>query len=162
MITFNFKPKTKINTAKPRAKKESTIITKNVIGVIHIRVDGSYYMKYEELSYNLTKESFDCKNREVLYYKNILEGNRLRIIKLQKYDKTSLNAYLPFAPGVIVKGNLVKVNQDIEFDLKETINFDENFKDESKKAFIYYRDIVYPELQRQTDVSESNEQEGNS
>jgi len=105
---FNFskfgKPRVKSTNSSPRRE----IVAKNIIGVIGIKLDGSYYIVTKDKEYLLTIESYELKGKNV-YYARTLQNNRiLNVISLSK-KLVNNKQYLPFGVGSIVKGNVYKI-----------------------------------------------------
>lgn len=105
---FNFskfgKPRVKSTSSSPRRE----IVAKNIIGVIGINIDASYYVETKDKQYQLTIESYELKGKNV-YYARTLQNNRiLNIISLKK-KLVNNKQYLPFSVGCIIKGNVYKI-----------------------------------------------------
>ena len=123
MIGFNFNPvvkKSKLTTVK--VKKESTVISRGVIGVIHIDLEGKYSINISNTNYNLTKESFNCTEHNIVYSKYLINGTTMRQVRVTEPLIKDNYIYLPFRVGSICKGNLVQFKDRMEFDLKSIIN----------------------------------------
>lgn len=143
---FNFssfsKPKIKSERNLPRRE----IINRNVIGVIGIYLDASYYVEIDGTEYRLTIESYELKGKNVYYAKTLNESKTLEIIRLGKRVVGSRN-YLPFAVGSIVKGNIYKILGTPRFNISKILELKdvpndklEYFKDLRHKHKQFYRD----------------------
>lgn len=100
---FNFssfgKPKVKKSVNSPRRE----VVQRNIIGVIGINLDASYYVEINGKSYTLTLESYDLIGKNVYYSKTLQENKSIQVIRLSKLKRNN-NQYLPFTVGSIVKG----------------------------------------------------------
>lgn len=118
---FNFskfgKPRVKSTNSSPRRE----IVAKNVIGVIGINIDASYYVETKDKQYKLTIESYELKGKNV-YYARTLQNNRiLNIISLKK-RLVNNKQYLPFSVGCIVKGNIYKILGTERFNISRILD----------------------------------------
>lgn len=138
-MDFNFSPIIK-RERRARVKKESNIIEKGIKGVIRITLDATYFIIINDTLYHLSNASFDCKDREVLFSKTLANNNIIKAIRLTKYDKSNYPGFLPFSVGCYVKGNLIKEANEIRFDFKSTIQYDEEVKKERVKAIKFFID----------------------
>lgn len=121
---FNFskfgKPKVKTSRDLPRRE----VIQQNIIGVIGINLDATYYVDINGQKYTLTLESYDLKGKNV-YYARVLQKNKtLEIIKLTKQVRNN-KQYLPFAVGSIVKGSIYKILGMERFNIKKVLELKE-------------------------------------
>ena len=121
---FNFskfgKPKVKISRNLPRRE----VIQQNIIGVIGINLDATYYVDINGQKYTLTLESYDLKGKNV-YYARVLQKNKtLKIIRLTKQVRNN-KQYLPFAIGSIVKGDTYKILGIERFNIKKILELKE-------------------------------------
>lgn len=139
MITFNFSPivKKKSNNVKP---KESNIVEKDVRGVIHITLEGQYYIPLKETIYYIAKDCYDCKGKNVLFYKGLVDGNNIKVIKLDKFILSDYTNYLPFTVGCYVKGNLIRENSTTKFFITRLIKYDETIKIERVNAIKFFKE----------------------
>lgn len=125
MIILNFEPAKKIRTGVEK-RKVGILVKKNVSGVIHITLDAFYYIVIDNVTYNLSKESFNCKNRKVLFYKGLNENNTItKRIYLEECKMEIMSNYLPFNVGCYCKGDLIKEDGEVKFDFKSIIKYDE-------------------------------------
>lgn len=139
---FNFskfgKPKIKSNNL-PRRR-----IATNLIGVIGIKLNGTYYVQIGDKQYDLTLESYDIKDKNVYYAKKLQNNKIVEIITLNKRTCNS-KQYLPFGVGCIVKGNLYEILLKERFNISKILTIDEistedynilkNISHEKKKFF---------------------------
>lgn len=138
MIVFDFVPTKKIHSSTQR-KQSSPIVERGVSGVIHITLDASYYIHIGEVNYPLSKECFNCKDRNILFYKGLYDDNNiLKTIRLQKCDKEEIPCYLPFSVGSYCKGDLIKENGEIRFNLKKILKCDKDTKPERVEAIKFF------------------------
>jgi len=114
MPTFDFSKKTvsRSSTGKLRGSTDNRntykIVKKDVLGVVGITLDSSFFVIYEDTKYPIARISYKCGKRKTVYSR-FLDDNKKRIKYIRELDRRFDNIihYLPFAPGVIVKGNLV-------------------------------------------------------
>lgn len=78
-------------------------------GTVVIREDGTYRVKYKDKLYSICQECYDTKGKKVIYAKFLDKYNhRIKIIRdIGFRTKWSNDHYLPFAPGLVVKGKLI-------------------------------------------------------
>lgn len=147
-MDFNFSPVIK-RERRARVKKESNIVEKNVYGVIRITLEATYFTIINGEFYHLSNASFDCRNRDILFSKTLVDNNIIKAIKLTKCEKEDYIGFLPFSVGCYAKGNLIRENNEIKFDFKTTVPYDEEIKKERVKAikfFIEHYDDILPNL----------------
>lgn len=139
MITFNFSPiiKKKTNNVK---SKESNIVEKDVRGVIHITLDGQYYIPFKETIHYIAKDCYNCKGKNTLFYKGLLNGNNIKVIKLDKFSLSDYTNYLPFTVGCYVKGNLIKEDSNTKFFITKLLKYDEIVKIERINAIKFFKE----------------------
>lgn len=132
------KPKYKRKDSSNRTKGKYTIIQRNVEGICCINIEGFHYVRFGERLYEFTSESYKLSTNN--YYSKQLVDGKIIHIKTLKDNKKWDGEYIPFVPGVIVKGNIVKHNllNDYFFDLKDTYC---NWKYlETTESFKFFRD----------------------
>lgn len=139
MFTLNFSPVIKQKSSNKK-QKENNIIEKNVIGVIHINLEGQYYIPFKETIYHIAESCYDCKDKNILFYKGLLNGNNIKVIKLDKFPLSDYTNYLPFTVGCVVKGNLIKENGIINFYIIKLLKYDEELKKERVKAIKFFKE----------------------
>lgn len=135
---FNFAPKkSKRKTAKSNSGTE--IIESNVIGCVWVDCNGSYTVKVNDTHYKISKDSYNCKGKQVIYRHG--EGDRARFAFVRAIDNmwSSHNIWLPFTVGSIVKGNIVVVHP-FNFTYFVIKRIGVGYKNEHTKAALeYYR-----------------------
>lgn len=105
-VSFGFKAKT---TRQKVASKYIVIETK-CEGLIFIDEQGIYKVKYKDKIYTLTTESYETRNKRIIYSRWLDDyGHRIKIIR----DKdsrvgTNVKFYCAIAPGLLARGKLVK------------------------------------------------------
>ena len=142
MPTFDLslvkKPKIKRKDSFNKTKGKHTVIQRNVKGVCCITLEGFYYVQFGEHLYKFTSESYNIVTND--YYSKQLVNGKIVHIKTLKDNNKWDGEYFPFAPGVIVKGNIVRHNtlNDYFFDLKGTY-CDWKYL-ETTESFKFFRD----------------------
>lgn len=130
MPILNFKIKPIIKDKKePSVKTSSTNPT--ITGTVGKRDDGSYFVSIINLkdgvseNYPLTEKSFNIYNVKVIYSKDKIKNRYIAIIRNGNDALLHPNYspfYLPFKPGIKVKGKLIKINGVKYFDLISVCN----------------------------------------
>lgn len=144
MPSFDFsivKKKTKAG----KTSKDSSVyktVDKNVIGVVWITKNAKYYVKASDgKTYNIKSTSYSCKGKRYIYRQGCDDLNRVCYIRLpDNCRECNSDHWLPFAPGNVVKGNIVlnkKLNSFL-FDIKET--WVDYGNDDSHKSLEFYRE----------------------
>ena len=113
MPKFNFSVSKK-ETVKKKSSDNSKLyetVENNVKGVVFIDIEGLYTVRYNGKDYNLTENSYNCKNHYIIYRRGYLDDNNKNSCIIRE-DNKSIEAkhinYLPFAPGCIVIGNIIQ------------------------------------------------------
>lgn len=133
MFNFNF-AKAKISNKTYKPKQINNIVERNAVGVIHISSTAFYYVNIHNKQYLLTKESYSCKNKTILFAKELINGKILKRIDLEECSREDMTYYLPFSVGTIVQGNIIK-NGNVElFDIKKNLYFIPEYEEERKGA----------------------------
>ena len=121
------------------------VIQKNVICVCSIHYDGNYVAISLENGKELqiTSKSYHIKTKNY-YCQQLVEGKRVQAIQLDvKEEFNTPWLYLPFAAGVGMVGNIVKLNtinsEIIMFDLTRTFDMPKTHP-LAISEFLYYRD----------------------
>lgn len=139
---FNFskfgKPKIKSSGSSPRRE----VIQQNIIGVIGINIDASYYVDINGQKYQLTIESYDLKGKNVYYARTLQENKTLEIISLNKQTRNN-KYYLPFAVGCIVKGSTYKIFGIERFNINKILELNQVPED----SINYFKTIVHKHKQ---------------
>ena len=145
MPSFNFKVEvvTKIGKRKSQYKyiSKASIIHKNVNGVVHIRLNGQYYINTEYGEYAIHPDSLSTEGLKIIYPKRLLDGKRVFIHRDPYYGLPHINGYLPFSTGCLVIGNIV-YNSVISihfFKIKRVYEDTEGINEEAKEASRFYR-----------------------
>lgn len=135
MPTFDFSIIGKINKAN---NKKVAIINKNIIGIVHISIDGEFYINANNRAIPIFFECFSKINKNKLYCINLYNNKRLCIIRDKKcITKIDNKNYLPFAPGCIVKGDIIKDKNIEVFKIKTITTEYDNI--EAKQAFMFWK-----------------------
>lgn len=108
MPSFNFT----ISTKKRKISKNYEILEKDIKGIIHIDIDGNYTVHVgNNIHYKIHPRNYDCSGSKRIFLQGVNNKSRTSIIlKNNTFKKCyGLNPtkYLPFAVGLIVKGNIV-------------------------------------------------------
>ena len=144
MPTFSF---FEVTVKKERTvKKESsdtgkyTIIQKNIDGIVHISIEGNYYVKVFDKTYNITSENYTCEGMPYVYAQQLdVNGHRMMLSRADVNANKLPKQYLPFAPGIKVYGNIVKNNYTTEIMFKiKKICYDEH-TNEGLDALQFYK-----------------------
>lgn len=139
MITLNFHPVKKVSNKGAVKIKQDVIVQKNVAGVVHITLEGIYYIPFNDTIYYIAKNCYNCKGKRTLFYKGLLNGNNIKVIKLDKFVLSDYTNYLPFTVGCYVKGDLIKEDGIIKFSISKLLKYDENIKIERVNAIKFFR-----------------------
>lgn len=141
-ITFSFTVPHKTNTVKSKRNNINNS-AKLIDGVIYIDENANYYVKSlcdnrELKTYNISKSSYSCKNKEVIYRFNEEKRGIIQLLRSSIYLSECIYKFKPFAPGIIVEGYLVKnSNLEDEIEIIKTHNVLNN----NEKLYIKYYDI---------------------
>jgi hypothetical protein len=103
MATFNFSP-VKLNKEPKHSTANNKILEHDVEGYVSIRLNGEFYVLYNNKEYPIKQENYDCKNIKNVYILKIEKNNRIYIARNENLQSLSKH-FRPFAPGCIVKGN---------------------------------------------------------
>lgn len=116
MPSFDFNP----IVIKPKEHNHKTnyvsgkyeIIQKDLTGVVTITLDAEYYVKVYNKLYRIIPENHNCEGIENVYPQILDEHkHRVLVVRTELLKRTKLpKIYKPFAPGVYVKGNVIKNN----------------------------------------------------
>lgn len=129
------KKKTKRNTNTNKYR----LIEKDVEGIVVISLKAMYSVSCKIGTIPITRESYSCKNKNAIYHQ--LCGNNSRICYIRYKDKKyecNGKLWLPFAPGCIVKGNIVESEFGNKFDIKNTWIDPDNI--DAHNAFKFFKD----------------------
>lgn len=138
MITFNFNPVKK--PVKQVKIKQEVIIEKGVAGIIHITLEGKYFVPLKEEIYYIAQHCYDCKGKKTLFYQGLINGNNIKVIRLDESHLSDYGKYLPFSVGCYVKGDLIKENGLIKFSITKLLKYDEVTKIERVKAIKFFKE----------------------
>lgn len=140
---FNFNKQIKPIKAKTSNSVKLITVESHCEGIVKIRTDGTYYVVYNKDSFNISLESYNCKGKKNVYTRFLDKYNhRVRIIR----DKSSRNKcdkrfYIPFAPGLIAKGRLVKgITGNLLFHIVSCYNIDD--AQMTKEAFNDWKTFI--------------------
>lgn len=149
MIRFDFsKPNKVVTRAKrePNPNKE-TIILKDVIGVVCITLDFTYFVEIGKDRYIIAPESNVCKGVTTVYEQRLTKNRKTKHIRLdQGRNECNHNHYLPYAAGCCVKGNVIKneLTGNLKFKIKKVfVDYD---NEDAVRALNWYRknyDLIY-------------------
>lgn len=134
-FTFNF------NLIKNKVDKKeySNIIERNVEGIICVNLNGEFSIhKDSENSYKIHPSSYSCKDKSEIY-PLLIDKNKSRICWYRMENKQELNnkSYLPFSPGLIAIGDIIKENNTIYFKINKVKS--NNSNKSCKEAFNYFK-----------------------
>lgn len=132
----------KKSKGKNKITKNNTysIVSKNINGVVTININGNYFVKVDTTEYSIIPESYSCKNRILIFFKILSDINQ-RILWIRNIDnlqELNTDVYLPFAPGVCVKGDILKINSKLMFRINK-VYIDYN-NDEANVALKFWKD----------------------
>lgn len=137
MPSFSFSVSKKSEYHHPRVAKPKAF-DKNVQGVVGIDLEANYYVRFNDKHYNIAKKSYSCKGYVKVYrqaYPHSIRCVRNRLIEdLGELDN---RFWLPFAPGNIVKGNIIMEGIDKVFEITD-IDTDQ-FNNIAQEEFAFYR-----------------------
>lgn len=126
------------------------IIEKDVQGIVNITLSARYIIKVKDIKYHITKESYSCKNKNNIYHQ--LCGNNSRICYIRYVDKKyecNSKLWLPFAPGCIVKGNIIQGQFEKLFAIKKVWIDPDNI--DAHNAFQFFKenyDIISEQIKK--------------
>lgn len=143
MATFSFSP-IKLNKEPKHSTVKNEILEHDVEGYIGIKLNGEFYVLYNNKEYLIKQENHDCKNIKNVYILKIEKNNRIYIARNENLQSLSKH-FKPFAPGCIVKGNIIKINNKETFNIKHV--YTDKFDTVSKKLFNYWKNN-YNEIQK--------------
>lgn len=136
--TFNFKLTAVVSKRKPKNSNSVPSGSKRLMGVVRIDLDAHYFVRvYKSLNefhdYEISSNSFTCKNKEVVYR---FEEKTSKIIQwIRSYQPFHVLDYIwkPFKPGSVVRGY---VNHLGVFEIVDTrhIGFDDFYNKELVKS----------------------------
>lgn len=146
MTSFSF---TRVKRKSNKQSTTSSIVYKDVEGFVGIRLDGSMYVKYNNEEYDISSKCYDCKGKELIYSSKLYnrkdgKGKTMLSIARLKDNRGSCNpnTYYPFAPGLVVVGDIVQTGSGINIKHKFTIK--KCYKDAndiaSMEAYQYWKD----------------------
>ena len=138
MFKFNFNfTKTKSKTIKTNNK----VLEHNIEGIVNVELNGTFYITtINNKRFNISKESYNCKNKTNIYPLILDKHTKSRICYIRNENKQELihTAYFPFAPGLCVKGDIIEEYGSIYFNINK-VYLDNKVKG-SIEAFNFYRD----------------------
>ena len=123
MVKFIF-GKFKVVTTNKKIKKENAIIQSNIRGIV-IEENGTIKVKIDDNIYDITEDSYDCKGKKEVWYKNIRDkhGKYICIIRAIDDRKAMDERFIPFRVGLPCTGDLIKESfNKPKFRIKKCIN----------------------------------------
>lgn len=155
MPTFNFvfSAAKKTKDTKRNTSKDLTTVEANCEGIVKCRENGTYFVRYNNKDYNITPESYNCEGKKQVYLKRLDEnGHRIKIIRDSDNRTKMCNAYIPFAPGLVAKGRLIKTNYgSVLFHIRSVYNLGAH--EDVKSAFDEWKEYII-------NIEELNESDG--
>lgn len=141
-LSFSFSP------IKPKSnritKRQYEIIEKGIDGVLKITPSFSYECIIDNKSYIVTEESYDCKNKSIVYSQS--SYIRIQVPVDKRIFNNNRYVYAPFRSGSLVQGDIVRnvVTGITYFDVKNI--FVDSNNDFGRACLKYWRDN-YEELE---------------
>lgn len=109
MPNFSFKPVQKLQNKKKYVVISSgKILQRNILGVVHITLNGTYYVNVTTEQYTIHPDCWDTKGVKTLYSKYLLNGRRWRYNRDPFYELPARSGFLPFGVGCEVIGDIVE------------------------------------------------------
>lgn len=149
MPSFNFSlPKKKISERKTsKTNNKNEIIRKNIKGVVWINRNAEYNVTINEngiqFEYPIHYSCYSCKGHACIYRRGVpFEDRYIYIRNISEYNEQNPNHYLPFAPGCIVLGDIIKTPFNISplFIIKNC--WIELHNEESHAAVMFYKEHI--------------------
>lgn len=143
MPTFNFSVQKKRKTIENNNRNK--IILRKVKGIIWINEKGIYSVAVKDengivTKYTIHPDCYTCKKHAQIYRRGVDFENRHVYIRVGgEYHDKNPNDYLPFDPGCVVIGNVVKtpININPVFVIKKCwVEFD---NPQSHEAVLFYK-----------------------
>lgn len=105
-VSFGFKAK----TTRQKVSSKYIVIDTKCEGLLCIDNEGVYRVKYRDKMYPLTTESYETRNKRVIYARWLDNyGHRIKIIRDKDNRRaTNIKLYCAIAPGLLARGKLVK------------------------------------------------------
>lgn len=100
------------------------VIKKPTTNVVQTKADGKVIIEDNVFKvrvgtnvYSITIDSYSNKGKKIVYSRNRDEhGNYIKIIRDKEIlPELPISSYLPFKPGLLVKGKLININNIIQF-----------------------------------------------
>lgn len=136
--TFNFKLTAVVRKRKTRDSGSIPSGVKKVIGIVRIDLDAHYFVRvYKNLNefhdYEISSNSFTCKNKEVVYRFEQHSSNIIQWVRSHQPLHILDYHWKPFKPGSVVKGY---VNHLGVFEIVDTrhTEFDDFYTKELNKS----------------------------
>ncbi len=140
MIKLNLTPF--IGNDKPTKtrsiKKKNTNVVESKELICEVNINGFYFATDYEgtVHYPLTENSYSL-NCKIHYAKELYKGTRLQYTLLE--NKKCGRGYLPFAPGVGLIGDIIKLNDgSLAFDVKKTFECASD-NNKANECFLFYK-----------------------
>lgn len=145
MPNFDFTiAKNKLDKIKDSNKNK--IISKDIKGIIWIDIKGEYNVVIEQnnksFRYSIHPSCYSCTGHNIIYKYGVPFNDIFVYIRNNNCYNQNLKQFLPFAPGCIVIGDLVKVSFNINpvFIIKEC--WRELNNRDSHDAIIFYKEHI--------------------
>lgn len=138
IFNFNFNIKEKPKNIKSEKHK---ILEENIEGVVNVELNGTFYITdLENNRFEIYPKNYNCKGISKVYPLLIDNKTNSRICYIRNENKQELihKAYLPFAPGLCVKGNIIEEYGSKYFNIKEI--FINNGIENARNAFKFYKE----------------------
>lgn len=144
-MKFDFTPI--VSKKKQSVRKDTysqgkySVVGKEYEGIVCISLDGNYYVRIEDQTYNIISENYNTENVSKVYLQKLdSNGQRILLIRSLLVNKKISNVYLPFAPGIYVIGDIVVNNytKEIMFNIKKILHDDKD--NGCHQALKFYQD----------------------
>lgn len=143
MPNFDFSLTKKKISKKTTVKNNSRskVILKGVKGIVWCNEKAEYSVDIGDgFLYPIHNSCFSCKGHARIYRRGVaFKDIHIYIRAVDEYNECNLNHYLPFAPGCVVLGDLVKTSLSISplFIIKDCwIELD---NEKSHEAIVFYK-----------------------
>lgn len=107
-----------------KARLVPVIIKENAEGIIKIRYDGVYVIEFENREYPINPDCYNTKGKKEIYLKKLDQyGHRIKILRdIGARPRMNEDFYLPFAPGLVAKGKIIQLRNEIVFHINRVYN----------------------------------------
>lgn len=143
-LTFLLPKKKDGKKKTAKSNSGSKVILKNVKGIVWCDEKAEYNVDIGDgFIYPIHRSCFSCKGYARIYRRGVPFKDRYVYIRnIEEYYECNINHYLPFAPGCIVLGDLVKTPFSISplFIIKDCwIELD---NEKSHEAIVFYKEHI--------------------